>query len=165
MKRFELHYTRIDKEHGPLTESSRHKTRALAEKYARRLVNISKPGTWTFKLTDHGATTRAKNPRIPRKELAGVSKLYKGFREKAPSRARRVSVSIPRALMVMGKAEFIGYRTTHGDEAKLYKHDFKPGSRPLLCVDQHGKIFFVGGRYRVTSRGIVDLDSKRRELD
>lgn len=68
--------------------------------------------------------------------------------------------------MVMGQVEFIGYRTTHGSTLVLYKHDFAPGSRPQLAAGpKRNQLFLVGGRYRVTDRGIVDLDAKNREID
>lgn len=95
-----------------------------------------------------------------------AKRLFRGFRETEPTRAKRVAFKVPRSLTVMGRVTFIGYTTTIGREARAYKHDFAAGSRPLLCADpESGKVFLIGGRYRVTSRGIVDLDAKRRELE
>lgn len=92
--------------------------------------------------------------------------LYKSFRDMPPKKARRVRFSPPKVLTVLGIVDFIGYTTTHGSKAVPYKHTFHPGSKPLLCADaRSGKIFFVGGRYKFTGRGIVDLDVKRREIE
>ena len=101
-----------------------------------------------------------------KKDFRGAFKLAEDFREKTPTRARKVSYSIPRVLMIMGHVEFIGYRTTHGQQLVLYKHDFAPGSRPQLAAGpKRNQLFLIGGRYRVTDRGIVDLDAKGQEID
>lgn len=93
-----------------------------------------------------------------------AKKLYEDFRERKASRARRVTFPLPRAVAVMGYVDFIGYSTTHGKRAVRYKHAFHAGSKPLLCTD--GKtLVIVAGRYHVTDRGIVDLDSQGRERE
>lgn len=92
--------------------------------------------------------------------------LYENFREQPVGRARKVRIQLPKAVAVMGYCEFIGYSTTHAGEAKLYKHKFARGSRPLLCAGpSDNQLYLVGGRFRVTARGIVDLTPKRREID
>lgn len=92
--------------------------------------------------------------------------LYEKFREQPAAKARKVRIRLPRAVAVMGYCEFIGYSTTHAGEAKLYKHKFAKGSRPLLCAGPNdNQLYLVGGRFRVTARGIVDLTPKRREID
>ncbi len=68
--------------------------------------------------------------------------------------------------MVQGTVEAILYRTTHKGEAVLYKHDFAAGSRPFLAAGpRRNQLFLIGGRYHVTDRGIVDLDSHGREIE
>lgn len=95
-----------------------------------------------------------------------AKRLYRRFREREPTRARRVTITLPKSLTVMGRILAVEYATTHGDKSVAYKHKFAPGSRPLFCADpRSGKIFLVGGRYRVTSRGIVDIDSRGRQED
>lgn len=107
-----------------------------------------------------------KSPIFRSKEFRGAFKLAEEFREKTPTRVKRISYRVPSALMIMGHIEFIGYRTTHGGELVLYKHEFSPGSRPHLAAgSKRNQLFIVGGRYRVTDRGIVDLDARGRELD
>jgi hypothetical protein len=92
-------------------------------------------------------------------------KLFRDFREEAPGRARTVRVERPRAVAVMGSCEFIGYVTTHGGRSHLYIHEFAPGSRPLMTAGaKRNQLVLVGGRYRVTERGIVDLDARGRAV-
>jgi hypothetical protein len=93
-------------------------------------------------------------------------KLYKEFREAKPKRGRVIELELPKAVMIMGNVQFIGYDTTRKGKTELYKHDFAPGSRPLLCADpKTGALFIIEGRYHVTERGIVDLDANGKEID
>lgn len=104
--------------------------------------------------------------KIARRDLKKAAKLYEEFRETKPKRGRVVEFEMPKALMIMGNVLNISYDTTRRGKTELYKHDFAPGSRPLLCADgKTGKLFLVEGRYRVTERGIVDLDAKGSEID
>lgn len=92
--------------------------------------------------------------------------LYRDFREEEPGKRKRVQLSIPTHLALMGPLEFIGYRTTHARKSVLYTHEFSPGSRPMLCAGgARGELFIVGDRFHVTERGIVDLDASGREID
>lgn len=95
--------------------------------------------------------------------LKKAARLYRAFREGAPRRVKRVAFKMPSAVMVMGHCDAIEYSTTHGGKAKLYRHDFAPGSKPLLCAGtDKGQLFLIGGRFKVTARGIVDLDARQR---
>lgn len=101
-----------------------------------------------------------------KKDFSGAFKLHRDFREAPVKRSIKATVRIPKALMAMGHVEAILYRTTHGKESVLYKHDFAPGSRPLLSAGPgKNELFLIGGRYHVTDRGIVDLDARGREID
>lgn len=100
------------------------------------------------------------------REQRDAVKLFRQFRERDPSRIKNFEVDIPTAVMVMGPLEFVGYRTTHGKKSVLYTHDFAAGSRPLLCAgSQDGQLYILGGNFRVTDRGIVDLDARNQEID
>lgn len=95
-----------------------------------------------------------------------AAKLYKEFREARPKRGRVIELELPKAVMIMGNVQFIGYDTTRKGKTELYKHDFAPGSRPLLCADpKSGALFIIEGRYHVTERGIVDLDANGKDID
>ena len=98
-------------------------------------------------------------------EIIRAAKLYREFREVPARRAKRVAFKVPHAVAVMGPVEFIGYMTTHNGKATLYIHEFAPGSRPLLAAGKgRGQLLLVGNRFRVTARGITDLDVRGREL-
>lgn len=99
-------------------------------------------------------------------QVRRARRLYQEFRERTPGKVKRITIEVPEALAVMGYADFIGYRTTHGRRAHLYRHDFADGSRPLLCAGTDDKqLYLIGGRYRVTRRGIVDLDARGEEIE
>jgi hypothetical protein len=117
--------------------------------------------------------TRKKTPRIvanpfavSQADIAKAYKLYADFREEPPKRGRVLEFEMPKTLMVMGYLHDIGYDTTRQSTTEKYRHKFSPGSRPLLCADAAtGALFIIEGRYRVTERGIVDIDAKGNELD
>jgi hypothetical protein len=99
------------------------------------------------------------------KDIRSSASLYRGFREEPPQRARRVNFDVPAAVAVMGQVEFIGYATTHQGRTHLYVHQFAMGSRPTFAAGKgKNKAFLIGGRYRVTDRGIVDFDAAGREV-
>lgn len=100
-----------------------------------------------------------------RKDIRSSAALYRGFREEPPKRARRVEFKVPRAVAVMGQVEFFGYMTTHAGKTHLYVHQFAEGSRPTFAAAKgKNQAFLIGGRYRVTDRGIVDFDAAGREV-
>jgi hypothetical protein len=96
-----------------------------------------------------------------------AAKLYKAFRERTPRVAKEVRIKLPRAVAVMGYADFIGYTTTHrGGKALRYKHSWAKGSKPLLCAGPgKNQLFLIGGGFHVTERGIVDLTPRGREIE
>ncbi len=105
-------------------------------------------------------------PKFSRKEFRGAFKLHEAFRELPPKKSVRMRIDPPKTLMSMGHVEAICYRTTHGKQSVLYKHDFAPGSRPVLAAGpKRNQLFLLGGRYHVTDRGIVDLTHEGREID
>jgi len=111
---------------------------------------------------------RQENPVINggHRDVKKALKLYKEFREATPKRGRQIEFDMPKVLMILGNVRFIGYDTTRKGKTELYKHDFAAGSRPLLCADgESGQLFIVEGRYHVTPRGIVDIDSRGKEID
>jgi hypothetical protein len=97
-----------------------------------------------------------------RRQLQSSARLWREFRETPARRARAVSFDIPKTLAIMGRVRRLEYTTSHGARVVEYFHDFAPGSRPLFCAAPDGRIFLIGGRYRVTPRGIVDLQANGR---
>ena len=50
-------------------------------------------------------------------------------------------------------------------DAQYLRHEFAPGSRPLLAVSANGKqLLLLGGRYKFDERGIVDRDAQGRPI-
>jgi hypothetical protein len=95
-----------------------------------------------------------------------AKELYRKFREAEPGRIRRVAYDPPKTAFSMGYCEAILYTTTHNGKAVMYKHTFAKGSRPLLCAGpKKNQLLLVGGRFRVTERGIVDLTPRGREIE
>lgn len=95
--------------------------------------------------------------------------LFRKFREREPKKIsflkEGLDFVIPTAVMPLGHLEYVGYLTSHGRRPQNYHHDFAPGSRPLLCAGSgDNELYLLGGRYRVTERGIVDLDARLREI-
>lgn len=106
------------------------------------------------------------NTRFKTKDFRGAFKLHRQFRESTPTKARVIPYEVPKALMILGTLESVCYRTTHNGKAASYRHEFASGSRPFLAAGpKKGQLFIVGGRYRVTERGIVDLNARGREID
>lgn len=99
--------------------------------------------------------------------VRGAFKLHEQFREAKPTRARIITApALPRALMVLGELEFVGYRTTHGGKVHRYCHTFHAGSMPRLAAGPKlNQLYLLGGRYHVTDRGIVDLSVTHEELE
>lgn len=92
-----------------------------------------------------------------------ASRLYRAFRERKPTRARKFD--LPKAYAVLGTVDAIEYTTTHGQKAKLYRHDFAPGSKPLMGAAPGKGFIVLIGRFRATVRGIVDLTARGREIE
>jgi hypothetical protein len=96
-------------------------------------------------------------------EKRAARELWEEFRETRPGRSKRIPIQWPKVLMVMGVVRRIDYDTTHGGKFAPYKHLFAPGSRPLLCAGKkRGQLFLIGHNFRVTRRGIVDVDGAGR---
>lgn len=103
--------------------------------------------------------------RVPKKVLRAAVALYQAFREKKPKRIRVVDFDIPTAVVAIGYVDEICYTTSHGDKPVAYTHSFAPGSRPLLVSSADGRqLLLLGGRYKFDDRGIVDKDSRGRDI-
>lgn len=92
--------------------------------------------------------------------------LHEAFREKSADRAIEVVIEPPKVLMNMGVLTAMEYRTTHGRQVVLYRHDFAPGSRPMLAAGKgRGHLYLVGNRFGVTSRGVTDYAPNGAAVD
>lgn len=60
----------------------------------------------------------------------------------------------------LGQAVGVAYEATRDGETERYFHEFKKSARPDLVSRDDGKqLYFTGGRYKVTDRGIEDMPS------
>jgi len=81
-------------------------------------------------------------------------KAYREFHGRKAAKSYRAYVpNPPRQAFALGDVVEIVYKRP--GEAVPYQHRFKK-RRPMLVSDARGKhLFFVGGNYKVTARGIV----------
>lgn len=92
-------------------------------------------------------------------------KLFRSFRDAEPEEILTVQVPLPKAAIVVGHVDYVGYTTTHEGKKVAYEHKFRAGSRPLLCASADGtQLLLLGGRFEFTEQGIVDVDSKGRKV-
>lgn len=98
-----------------------------------------------------------------RKRVARAAKLYEDFTGHEPQYIENVRVDVPDVMMLVGELDGVLYSVVRDGRLESYIHEFSKQSRPLLCSSFDGKsLFIVGGRYDMTSRGIVDRKVRRR---
>jgi hypothetical protein len=101
-----------------------------------------------------------------RAALLKATKLFRGFRLRAPRSVKGVRIVLPAAVIVMGELRAVEYDMPRGNRKVLYRHEFARGSRPELAAGPgRCELVLIGGNYRVTHRGIVDLTPAGRERD
>lgn len=76
-------------------------------------------------------------------------------------------IELPNELMFVGlipAIEYLAPRDMGDGEWSLFRHEFEPADAPALCVSPDMRqLWFVGGGYRFTSRGIVDDSDSRHK--
>lgn len=106
------------------------------------------------------AKPAAKKPvrRTAAKKVTDAARLYQAFHGEAPRQVKRVAHRDVKEAMALGRLEAVTYLTPDG---KLYKHTFVGAARPILAASHDGRqLIVLGGRYRMTWRGIVDQRKK-----
>lgn len=83
-----------------------------------------------------------------------LGRWYRRFQGVRPTVAPEL-LSQPTALADLGELVAVVYRRRGGD---LREHAFSEAARPALARDERGGLHVVGGDYRVTERGIVDMN-------
>ena len=97
------------------------------------------------------------------RDLARAASLYERFSGHEAESLGRVTVPpIPRVGVCIGEVDGILYTTARDGQVEKYIHKFAASDRPLLVVSPDGKqIFLLGGKYRFTELGIVDMSDKK----
>jgi len=88
-----------------------------------------------------------------------AAEAYENFTGRPATHSTRFKNGKFPAGFELGKLEGVIYRANReGDDGNtVYRHDFKKSSQPLLIAANDGsQLDIVGGRYRVTERGIED---------
>ncbi len=98
------------------------------------------------------------NPRrVTAKKKSKAERLYKGFRESDPKGVEKWQIPSDTRGVKMGRCVGIIYETTIGGSPEKYIHEFRRDAAPVLAVGENGaQLYLLGGKYRVTARGIVD---------
>lgn len=91
--------------------------------------------------------------------LDRAKRKYEEFTGSKPRRVARISLDDEDiAAYKLGRAVGVAYEATRDGKKAQYFHKFKPSVRPDLVVRDDGKkLYFSGGRYTVTDRGIEDM--------
>jgi hypothetical protein len=101
-----------------------------------------------------------------------AKKAFEDFTGHKPKRVTRAQLdAADQAGWKLGQAVGVSYEATRDGETAKYYHEFKKSARPDLVSRDDGKqLYFTGGRYKVTDRGITDMPalfvvnpSKRRK--
>jgi hypothetical protein len=93
-----------------------------------------------------------------RQDLREARRRYREFRGYEPSSIRpaRMARRIPDVLVELGTLRAVIYRSDRGRQGRVrtYIH-FMESPTTLACDPSGRQIYILGGRYRVTPRGIV----------
>jgi hypothetical protein len=111
---------------------------------------------------------RRPNPVPPSKkvQLHESAELYSNFTGHEPQVVDTIpKPDFPDVLAIIGDCDGIMYSTVRDGVHEKYIHKFHKDAKPLFCVNSDGTgIFFIGGEYDFTERGIVDrTDPKQQE--
>lgn len=84
-------------------------------------------------------------------DLKREGEMYELFHHQKPdSIVSAKHPAIPKSLIALGKLESVVYKKYSDDQS--YIHDMKHG---ILAADHRGKLYIVGDKAKITSRGIV----------
>lgn len=119
------------------------------------------PNVQTLKSRKANPVPASKNIQIKR-----ASELYENFSgHEAEIVATFPKPEYPDVLIEIGDVDGILYTTKRDGNIEKYIHKFHKDAKPLFCVSPAGDtIYFIGGEYDFTDRGIVDrTDPKQQE--
>jgi hypothetical protein len=92
----------------------------------------------------------------PREQrMRRAEKLFADFTGRDPEALDMIEVQTHDVMIAAGRVTSIEYISAR--DGKLYRHDFKKNSRPVLAASDDGaQLYLLAGAYRFTDRGIVD---------
>lgn len=91
------------------------------------------------------------------RELDKAADAYQAFTGRDATHVTAYQKSASRRGFALGNLLAVEYRATRDGETNVFRHDFKKSSQPLLIGSDDGSCLdIVGGRIRVTERGIED---------
>lgn len=140
-----------------------------AHKLLREHPEVRKYHLFAEKLREPGDSGRIRTLKNP--SASGYSRAVKGYTDELDKAAdayeaftgatathlTRYKKPATRAGFALGKLLAVEYRATRDGETNTFRHDFKKSSQPLLVGSDDGSsLDIVGGRIRVTEKGIED---------
>lgn len=98
------------------------------------------------------------DPRLNPFDVQRGMRLFQRFVGRAPDASEIVAKpELPDALVCIGEISVIQYLAERDGKDFEFRHPFKAGSRPLLCVSPDGKLVLaLGGAWTFTEDGFVD---------
>lgn len=116
-----------------------------------------------------GPRAKARKPsmRSSSRDVQRAALLYERFTGHDAEEIGTVNVPpLPDSVAVIGELDAVEYTTVRAGKVEAYRHEFADGDKALLCVSPDGRqLIVVGGRYRFTARGIVDLSDRKNLRD
>jgi len=105
-------------------------------------------------------SSRAKLATQYGEEFRQAAALFADFSGHDAQPWKKVSVKLPRVMLVAGRCDGLLYTTVRDGETEKYIHRFKAADAPALCVSPNGNmLFLIGGNFTFTERGITDDSS------
>lgn len=104
---------------------------------------------------------RPRRPGFTQKQIDKAVRLHERFTGHDASERGELhdAPRIPPVLTKVGPCVAIEYIATREGERATYRHTFDKKSRPALATDGD-HLYLIGGSYRFTDRGIVDIDPR-----
>jgi hypothetical protein len=126
-------------------------------KHPKGLTYVIAPAHWSKEHLFERLTGAKRNP-ASRAEISRAAKGLRRFSGHAVKKARTYKRPSGGVGYELGPISDITYIAKRDGETAKYHHPFAPKSRPSLVATSDGTALeIVGGRFRVTARGIVDL--------
>ena len=90
-------------------------------------------------------------------EIDAAAERFADFTGRAATKEETFKVPTIKTGFALGKIVGVIYEQDRGEGLTHFRHDFKKESRPLLVASVDGTALgIVGGRYKITNRGIED---------